>query len=468
MGGEVVEEENADLNTSFIRRGDASEVDLLERTGTTWTAVAHVLTGVAGIGVLSLAWSVAQLGWILGPLCTIIFAAVTLFSSFLLAECYRHPDPEHGPIRNKSFMEATKLYLGDKHHAVFGFLVQFTIFGMAVVFTSTAGSSLRAIQQSNCYHKYGHDAPCQYGDNLYMMLFGFIQIFLSQIPNFHSTRWISVTSLVMSLCFSFIGIGLGLAKVIENGTVKGSIKGVSRSDSARKIFVIFTALADIAFAYPLAIILFEIEDTLKSPPPVNKTMKAALTVALSITALFYLSYGCIGYAAFGDSTPENLLTGFGFYEPYWLVDFANACVVIYLMGAYQIYGQAGFSMLERGFRERFPDSRLLDKSYSLKFPLLPTTQMNLFQACFRALYVVIATVIAITFPYFTSVIGVLGAIIFWPFSAYAPVQMYLVQRQVRTWSRKWILLTAFSVVGFVITVIGIVGSLEELVRAKIN
>ncbi|PKI31475.1 hypothetical protein CRG98_048132 [Punica granatum] len=415
-----MEEENADLNTSLLRRDDASELDLLERTGTTWTAVAHILAGVAGAGVLPLAWSVAQLGWILGPLCIIIFAAMTLFSSFLLAECYRHPDPEHGPIRNRSFMEATKLYLGDKHHVVFGFLIQFTIFGVAVVFTSTAGSSLRAIQQSNCYHKYGHDAPCQYGDNLYMMLFGFVNIFLSQIPNFHSTRWISIMALVMSLCFSFIGIGLELAKVIENGTVKGSITGVPGSDSASKTFLVFTALADIAFATPFTIILLEIEDTLKSPPPVNKTMKVALTVAVSIITLFYLTYGCIGYAAFGDSTPENLLTGFGFYEPYWLVDFANACV---------IYGQASFAMLERWLRERFPDSRLLNKSYSFKFPLLPTTQMNLFQACFRTFYVVIATLIAVIFPYFTSVIGVVGTVIFWPSVVYGPVRMYLVQRQ---------------------------------------
>ncbi|XP_031406547.1 probable amino acid permease 7 [Punica granatum] len=463
-----MEEENADLNTSLLRRDDASELDLLERTGTTWTAVAHILAGVAGAGVLPLAWSVAQLGWILGPLCIIIFAAMTLFSSFLLAECYRHPDPEHGPIRNRSFMEATKLYLGDKHHVVFGFLIQFTIFGVAVVFTSTAGSSLRAIQQSNCYHKYGHDAPCQYGDNLYMMLFGFVNIFLSQIPNFHSTRWISIMALVMSLCFSFIGIGLELAKVIENGTVKGSITGVPGSDSASKTFLVFTALADIAFATPFTIILLEIEDTLKSPPPVNKTMKVALTVAVSIITLFYLTYGCIGYAAFGDSTPENLLTGFGFYEPYWLVDFANACVVIYLMGAYQIYGQASFAMLERWLRERFPDSRLLNKSYSFKFPLLPTTQMNLFQACFRTFYVVIATLIAVIFPYFTSVIGVVGTVIFWPSVVYGPVRMYLVQRQVRTWSRKWILLTAFNMVGFIITVVGFIGSLAELVSAKIN
>jgi amino acid permease len=81
--------------------------------GTIWTATAHVITGVIGAGVLSLAWSIAQLGWIAGPLCMIFFAAITIVSTYLLCDCYRFPDPEHGPIRNRSYMEAVKFYLGE-------------------------------------------------------------------------------------------------------------------------------------------------------------------------------------------------------------------------------------------------------------------------------------------------------------------------------------------------------------------
>ncbi|KAJ0547947.1 putative amino acid transporter, transmembrane domain-containing protein [Helianthus annuus] len=43
-------------------------------TGTVWTALAHFIAGVIGSGVLSLAWSVAQLGWIAGPLCVVVIA----------------------------------------------------------------------------------------------------------------------------------------------------------------------------------------------------------------------------------------------------------------------------------------------------------------------------------------------------------------------------------------------------------
>lgn len=79
------------------------------------------------------------------------------------------------------------------------------------------------------------------------------------------------------------------------------------------------------------------KDTLKSPPPENKTMKKASIFAILITTFFYLCCGCFGYAAFGNDTPGNLLTGFGFYEPFWLIDFANACIVLHLVGGYQVY-----------------------------------------------------------------------------------------------------------------------------------
>ena len=80
--------------------------------GTIWTAVAHIITGVIGAGVLSLAWSTAQLGWIAGPISMFVFAGVTLVSTYLLCDCYMYPDPEYGPNRIKSYMDAVNLYLG--------------------------------------------------------------------------------------------------------------------------------------------------------------------------------------------------------------------------------------------------------------------------------------------------------------------------------------------------------------------
>ncbi|KAK7826460.1 putative amino acid permease 7 [Quercus suber] len=83
----------------------------LKRTGNLWTAIAHIITGVIGSGVLSLARSMAQFGWIAGPLAMLFFAIVTVVATFLLCNCYRSPDPEYGPGRNRSYLEAVDMNL---------------------------------------------------------------------------------------------------------------------------------------------------------------------------------------------------------------------------------------------------------------------------------------------------------------------------------------------------------------------
>lgn len=76
------------------------------------------------------------------------------------------------------------------------------------------------------------------------------------------------------------------------------------------------------------------QDTIKSPPSEASQMKKATFMSIMTTTFFYLSVAVCGYAAFGDNAPGNLLTGFS--TPYWLVDFANTCIVIHLIGAYQV------------------------------------------------------------------------------------------------------------------------------------
>ncbi|KAI4306271.1 hypothetical protein L6164_029564 [Bauhinia variegata] len=442
--------------------------DAINKTGNVWSAVAHIITGVIGAGVLSLAWSIAQLGWIAGPLVLILFAITTLVSSFLVCDCYRYPDPEYGTITNSSFINAVKLYLGETKQKVSGVLAYVGLFGTTTAYVITTATSAKAILKSNCYHREGHEAPCDYGDTLFMVLFGLVQIFMSFIPDLHNMAWVSVVAAIMSFTYSSIGLGLGVAQTIENGTIKGSVVGVPASNIADKLWLVFQALGDIAFAYPYSIILLEIQNTLESPPPENQTMKKASMMAIFITTFFYLCCGCFGYAAFGDATPGNLLTGFGFYEPYWLIDFANACIILHLVGGYQIYSQPIYSFADRWCSRKFPNSEFVNKFYSLKLPLLPGFQLNLFRLCFRTAYVISTTGIAILFPYFNQVLGVLGALNFWPLTIYFPVEMYFVQKKIQPWTRKWIVLRTFSFVCFLVTVVSLIGSIEGIISAKLS
>lgn len=47
-----------------------------------------------------------------------------------------------------------------------------------------------------------------------MLLFGLIQIFMSQIPNFHNMLWLSLVAAIMSFAYSSIGIGLAVGQII--------------------------------------------------------------------------------------------------------------------------------------------------------------------------------------------------------------------------------------------------------------
>jgi amino acid permease len=80
--------------------------------GTVWTATTHAITAVIGSGVLALPWSVAQMGWIIGPLALIGCAYITYFTAVLLTDCYRTPDPVHGK-RNHTYMDVVRSILGN-------------------------------------------------------------------------------------------------------------------------------------------------------------------------------------------------------------------------------------------------------------------------------------------------------------------------------------------------------------------
>ncbi|MFS7985195.1 putative amino acid transporter, transmembrane domain-containing protein [Helianthus anomalus] len=100
------------LQCPHSHSSDEESAILSHRTGTLWTAIAHIITGVMGAGVLSLGWSLAQLGWLFGPPAIVVFAAVTGLSTSILCDCYRSPHSEHGPDRNASFLQAVTYYLG--------------------------------------------------------------------------------------------------------------------------------------------------------------------------------------------------------------------------------------------------------------------------------------------------------------------------------------------------------------------
>ncbi|KAK4770958.1 hypothetical protein SAY87_031490 [Trapa incisa] len=222
-----------------------------------------------------------------------------------------------------------------------------------------------------------------------------------------------------------------------------------------KVWRTFQAIGNIAFAYSYSVVL----DTLKSDPPENKIMKKASRIAVTTTTLSYMICGCVGYAAFGNGAPGNFLTGFGFYEPFWLVDFANTCIVIHLIGAYQVFAQPFFGFVEKRSSERWPDSDFINREI-----YLGTYSFNMFRFTWRTVYVIITTLVAMIFPFFNDILGMIGAFSFWPLTFF-PVEMYIARTNTKKYSFTWTWMKILSLSCLVVSLVALISSVQGLVKS---
>ncbi|WOL14268.1 amino acid permease 6 [Canna indica] len=429
-----------------------------ERQGTVWTATAHIVAALIGSGVLALAWSVAQLGWIVGPLVLLFFSGVTYYTSALLANCYRFPDPVSGTI-NRAYIDAVRSYLGPRHVFLCGCAQYVNLWGTLVGYTITASASMMAVKRTGCFHRNGHGARCEASGNMYMVVFGLFQLVLSQFPSLENITWLSVVAVATSFGYSFISLGLCIGKWASHGELRGSLGGTSNVAPSDKGFNVLLALGNIAFAYTFADVLIEIQDTLKSPPAENKSMKKATFNGIGLTTIFYLLLGCIGYAAFGNDSPGNILTGFGFYEPYWLVDMANICVIVHLIGAYQVYAQPIFARFENFLLFYWPENKFLHKTYSIG-----SLSFTLSKLVLRTILIMFTTLVAMLLPFFNAVLGLIGALGFWPLAVYFPLGMHMAQEKIKRGAPKWFMLQGLSFVCLLVSIAASVGSVADIVH----
>lgn len=205
------------------------------------------------------------------------------------------------------------------------------------------------------------------------------------------------------------------------------------------------------------------QDTVKSPPAEYTTMKKATLFSITVTTVFYLLCGCFGYAAFGDLSPGNLLTGFGFYNPYWLLDIANLAIVIHLVGAYQVFCQPLFAFVEKWCAQKRPNCNFVTAEYEIPTPFGGAYELNLFRLVWRTIFVAITTLIAMLMPFFNDVVGFLGAMGFWPLTVYFPIEMYISHKKVGRGTSRWFALQIISVACFFVTVAAAVGSIAGVV-----
>ncbi|PHU29832.1 Amino acid permease 4 [Capsicum chinense] len=191
----------------------------LKRTGTVRTASAHIITAVIGSGVLSLAWATAQFGWVAGPTVLLLFSFVTYYTSSLLSDCYRTSD-QVIETRNYTYMDVVRANLGGVKVKICGMMQYVNLVGVVIGYSIASSISMVAVKRSNCFYKHGHHVACNVSSTQYMIMFGVVEIILSQIPDFDQISSLSIVAAVMSFTYSTIGLGLGVAQVVETGKIQ--------------------------------------------------------------------------------------------------------------------------------------------------------------------------------------------------------------------------------------------------------
>ncbi|KAL6848747.1 hypothetical protein ACP4OV_021330 [Aristida adscensionis] len=420
---------------------DAGAAFVLESKGTWWHAGFHLTTAIVGPTVLTLPYALRGMGWGLGLAALTAVAAVTFYAYLLVSKVLDHCEARGR--RHIRFRELAADVLGSGWVFYLVVTVQ-----TAINAGVTTGSILLA---ADCLQiMYSSLAP-----NGPLRLYHFIIIvavvlaFLSQLPSFHSLRYINLSSLILSFCYTILVSAACIrAGVSANAPSKDYSLSTSKSE---KTFNAFLSIAILASVFGNGI-LPEIQATL-APPAAGKMVKA---LALCYMVVFFTFYfpAITGYWAFGNQVQSNVLQSLmpdsgPSLAPTWLLGLTVVLVLLQLLAIALVYSQVAYEIMEKNSadaaRGRFSRRNLAPR------------------VALRTAYVAACAFVAAMLPFFGDIVGVVGAVGFIPLDFVLPVVMYNMELAPPRRSPVYLANVAIMVVFTGVGVIGAVASVRKLV-----
>ncbi|KAF8062023.1 AAP2 [Scenedesmus sp. PABB004] len=456
------------------RRPPRSAWEFLQHQGGWLLATAHIVTAIIGAGVLGLPYALswlgaraaappprparadvrgrgrgrpraprraaARAGWAGGVVVLLLFYVITLVSSLLLTECH-----ETGGVKHETYRAAVKHVLGPRHAAVLSLFQYLNLVLSSIGYTVAAGQSLRILVGEVCSRS--RFEACYDQTWVMSLVFGACQLLLSQLPSLEAAWWSSIVGAVMSFAYSTCALGLGAAQAHRR---QGDLLG-RPAPPLEKALNVFNALGSIAFAYNFTGVLMEIQATLHEPPRAAVNMRRAVHAGMGASLAFYIAVSATGYAALGNAVPGDILTAYD--RPAGVVTAANAMVLLHMLPAYQVFSQPVFHGLEAAFTDHAPR----------RCAALPPRALRL---AGRSAYVALTTGVAVVMPFFTDIIGLVGALVFWPAAVFYPVKLYsAVYRPGRRARAAMAAMNAAAAVTSVLAVVGASWNIRQHVGA---
>ncbi|CAN1314505.1 Lysine histidine transporter-like 6 [Linum perenne] len=398
-----------------------------------WYSTFHAVTAMIGAGVLSLPSAMAYLGWGPGTMVLVVSWCLTLNTMWQMIQLH-----ECVPgTRFDRYIDLGRHAFGQKLGPWIVLPQQLIVqVGCNIVYMVTGGNCLKKFMEIAC----SNCTPIK--QSYWILIFGGIHFFLSQLPNFNSVAGVSLAAAVMSLCYSTIAwVGC-----LSHGRRDGVTYEYKQTSPADSMFRVFNALGQISFAFAGHAVALEIQATIPSTPekPSKVPMWKGALGAYFVNAICYFPVALIGYWAFGRDVNDNVLIDLS--RPAWLIASANLMVVVHVIGSYQVYAMPVFDLLERMMMKKF------------NFP--PGVALRL---VVRSAYVAFTLFIGVTFPFFGDLLGFFGGFGFAPTSYFLPSIMWLIIKKPKRYSAKWFINWGSIVIGVFIMLASTMGGFRNII-----
>ncbi|CAA6665880.1 unnamed protein product [Spirodela intermedia] len=268
-------------------------------------------------------------------------AVVTFYSYFLMVKVLDHCEQQGR--RHIRFRELAADVLGA------GWMLYFVVFVQAAVNT---GVAIGCILLSGRLSRYALIFSSLHPDSS-LKLYQFIgmvtvvMILLSQLPSFHSLRYINLGSLLLSLGYTSLVVA---GSIMAGYSGKAPRKDFSLDDSkSTRTFNIFTSISILASIFGNGI-LPEIQATV-APPATGKMVKG-LTLCYTVIVITFYPTAVSGYWAFGNKVNSNVLKTLMPDEgpslaPTWLLGLAAVFVLLQLFSIGLVYSQVAYEIMEK-------------------------------------------------------------------------------------------------------------------------
>ncbi|KAK4835955.1 hypothetical protein QYF36_016817 [Acer negundo] len=399
-----------------------------------WYSTFHTVTAMIGAGVLSLPYAMAYLGWGPGTMALVLSWCMTLNTMWQMIQLH---ECVPGGTRFDRYIDLGRHAFGPKLGPWIVLPQQLIVqVGCDVVYMVTGGKCLKKFLEMAC------TSCTPIKQSYWILIFGSLHFFLSQLPNFNSVTGFSLAAAVMSLSYSTIA----WAGCLRHGQIDNVSYAYKSTSPADSMFRVFNALGQISVSFAGHAVVLEIQATIPSSPekPSKDPMWKGVVCSYLINAICYFPVAMIGYWAFGQDVDDNVLMAL--QRPGWLIAAANLMVVVHVIGSYQVYAMPVFDMVERMMVKK------------LNFP--PGLALRLVA---RSAYVAFTLFVGVTFPFFGDLLGFFGGFGFAPTSYFLPSIMWLLIKKPKRLSIKWFTNWASIIVGLFIMLASTIGGLRNIV-----